>query len=73
MFHISRNSPLGRENLLQAANFCEKAGGLNLTIYRPTCLQAIMYSGDSTLVTITSDPSCRTRAIPKPPNRPSMV
>lgn len=33
MFHVFRNSPLGRENLLQAAYFCEKEFGLSLVVY----------------------------------------
>jgi len=35
MLHIFRNSPLGRENLLQSAYFCKKHRGLSLKVYIP--------------------------------------
>ena len=57
MFHIYRNSPLGRENLLQAIYFCKQLKNLELIIYRPITLQAVMYHNNQTLATITLDPS----------------
>ena len=42
MFHVFRNSPLGRENLLQAAYFCEKEFGLSLVVYVPTHTRFLM-------------------------------
>jgi hypothetical protein len=42
MFHVFRNSPLGRENLMQAAFFCSKQFGLSLAIYIPTYTRFVM-------------------------------
>ena len=36
LLHIFRNSPMGRENLMQAAYYCEKQFGLSLTVFIPT-------------------------------------
>jgi len=35
LLHIFRNSPMGRENLMQSAYFCEKQFGLSLAVYIP--------------------------------------
>ena len=42
MLHIFRNSPLGRENLLQAIYFCGKQFGLSLTVCIPTDTRFLM-------------------------------
>ena len=42
LLHIFRNSPMGRENLMQSAAFCEAQFGLSLAIYIPTTTQFIM-------------------------------
>ena len=42
MFHVFRNSPLGRENLLQAGYFCEKQLGLDLAVYIPKTTRFLM-------------------------------
>ncbi len=36
MFHVFRNSPMGRENLMQAVYFCHKQFGVSLSVYIPT-------------------------------------
>ncbi len=36
MLHIFRNTPYGRETLLQSAYFCQQYAGLSLAIYVPT-------------------------------------
>ena len=36
MLHIFRNSPMGRENLMQSAFFCERQPGLGLADASPT-------------------------------------
>lgn len=36
MLHVFRNTPFGRENLLQSAYFCQKNPGLSLAVYVPT-------------------------------------
>ena len=56
MFHIFRNTPLGRENLLQSAYFCEQVGDLTLTVYIPDHTQCAMYSNGA-VVTISLDAS----------------
>ncbi len=35
MLHIFRNSPTGRENLMQSAYFCKQQFGLSLAVYIP--------------------------------------
>jgi len=42
MLHVFRNSPMGRENLLQAAYFCEKQFNLSLCVYVPTSTRFVM-------------------------------
>lgn len=42
MFHVFRNSPLGRENLLQAGYFRGKQLGLTLAVYIPTTTRFLM-------------------------------
>ena len=44
MLHIFRNTPFGRETLLQSAFFCRSAG-LSLSLYIPTQKQFLMYFG----------------------------
>ena len=56
MFHVFRNSPLGRENLLQSIYFCEQVGNLELNIYLPVQKQALMYF-ERTSVTLDLDSS----------------
>jgi len=54
LFHIFRNSPLGRENLLQSIYFCQKLRNLPITVFQPTATQCAMYF-DSDVVTIDLD------------------
>jgi len=42
LFHIFRNTPLGRETLLQSIYFCKKVGAL-LIIYMPEFTKFLMY------------------------------
>ena len=42
MFHVFRNSPLGRENLMQAAYFCQKQFGMSLAVLIPTRTRFLM-------------------------------
>ncbi len=42
LFHIFRNTPLGRETLLQSIYFCKKAGA-SLIIYLPEFTKFLMY------------------------------
>lgn len=56
MLHIWRNSPLGRENLLQSVHFCRMVGGMALAVYRPLNRQSLMYFENS-VVTIELDHS----------------
>jgi len=42
LFHIFRNTPLGRETLLQSIYFCKKAGA-SLIIYMPEFTKFLMY------------------------------
>ncbi len=56
MLHIWRNTPLGRENLLQSLYFCRKLGGIRLGIYRPVSRQGLMYF-ENAVVTIELDNS----------------
>ncbi len=42
LFHIFRNTPLGRETLLQSIYFCTKIG-TDLTIYLPKFMKFLMY------------------------------
>lgn len=56
MFHIFRNSPLGRENLLQSIYFCKKLKNLAITIYVPSATQCLMYFENS-VVTLDLDES----------------
>ena len=42
MFHVFRNSPLGRENLMQAAYFCQKQFGLSPAVWIPTSTRFLM-------------------------------
>jgi hypothetical protein len=43
LLHIFRNSPMGRENLMQSAYFCDKQFGLSLSVYVPMSTQFIMH------------------------------
>ncbi len=54
MFHIFRNSPIGRENLLQSISFCQNVGRMPLTVFQPTQTQCAMYF-DGTVVTLDLD------------------
>ncbi len=56
LFHIFRNSPTGRENLLQSLYFCRKLGNLSLTVYQPESTQGLMYF-EQGVVTIDLDNS----------------
>lgn len=65
MFHIFRNSPLGRENLLQSAYFCQRVSGLPLTVFIPDYTQCVMYCSNA-IVTVELDASytrCRDTAV----------
>lgn len=39
LLHIFRNSPMGRENLMQSAYFCRQQFGLSLAVYLPQSTQ----------------------------------
>lgn len=56
MFHVFRNSPLGRENLLQAAYFCERQFGLALAVCIPTYTRFVMRF-DTAEITVDLDRS----------------
>lgn len=42
LFHVFRNSPLGRENLMQAAYFCQQQFGMTLALRIPTFTRFLM-------------------------------
>ncbi|MCP4593083.1 MAG: universal stress protein [bacterium] len=42
MFHVFRNSPFGRENLMQAAYFCQKQFGMSMAVRIPTRTRFLM-------------------------------
>ena len=42
LLHIFRNSPMGRENLMQSAYFCAQEFGLKLAVYIPEAMQFTM-------------------------------
>jgi len=47
LLHIFRNSPIGRESLLQSAYFCKQQFGLSLTVYIPEKTQiGLDFGGD---------------------------
>ena len=55
LFHIFRNTPLGRETLLQSIYFCRKMGVLP-TIYIPESTKFLMYF-ENDVVQVDLDPS----------------
>ena len=42
LLHIFRNSPMGRENLMQSAWFCEKQFGLSLAVFVPQATEFLL-------------------------------
>ena len=56
VFHLYRNTPLGRENLLQSVYLCDRLGDATLYLYSPQVTQAIVYFDDGP-VTIMLDGS----------------
>jgi len=46
MLHIFRNSPLGRENLMQSAYFCKQQPGMSLAVYVPQVTRFTLSPGD---------------------------
>jgi len=56
LFHIYRNTPLGRENLLQSIYLCDRLKDATLHLYSPMVTQAIIYF-DNGPVTLTLDSS----------------
>jgi hypothetical protein len=50
LLHIFRNSPVGRENLMQSACFCEQQVGLSLAVYIPTTPQFVLPFATHSLV-----------------------
>ena len=48
VFHIYRNTPLGRETLLQAADFTKKVGG-NLGVYVPEFDRLLLHFGSNAI------------------------
>ena len=56
LLHIFRNSPTGRENLMQSAYFCKQQFGLSLAVCVPETIQFGMEFNDS-LVTVQLDGS----------------
>jgi len=56
LLHIFRNSPMGRENMMQSAYFCKQQFGLSIAVYIPETMQFAMdFGGD--LVTVQLDGS----------------
>ena len=55
LFHIFRNTPLGRETLLQSIYFCQKLG-VRPTIYIPESTKFLMYF-ENDVVQVDLDPS----------------
>ena len=55
LFHIFRNTPLGRETLLQSIYFCQRIGLLP-TVYIPTSTKFLMYF-ENDVVQVDLDPS----------------
>ncbi|BBO81672.1 hypothetical protein DSCO28_22380 [Desulfosarcina ovata subsp. sediminis] len=55
LFHIFRNTPLGRETLLQSIYFCQKMGVLP-TVYIPESTKFLMYF-ENDVVQVDLDPS----------------
>lgn len=55
LFHIFRNTPLGRETLLQSIYFCQKMGVLP-TVYIPEATKFLMYF-ENDVVQVDLDPS----------------
>ena len=55
LFHIFRNTPLGRETLLQSIYFCKKMGVLP-TVYIPEATKFLMYF-ENDVVQVDLDPS----------------
>lgn len=49
MLHIFRNSPIGRENLMQTAYFCNKHFGLSLEVYIPESKEFTLEAGQERL------------------------
>ena len=56
LLHVFRNSPMGRENLMQSAYFCDKQFGLSLAVLIPTTTQFRM-EFESGPVTVDLDAS----------------
>ncbi len=56
LLHIFRNSPMGRENLMQSAYFCKQQFGLSLAVYIPETTQFGMEFGGNP-VTVQLDSS----------------
>jgi len=50
MLHIFRNSPLGRENLMQSAYFCKQQPGMSLVVYVPQTARFTMNPGGELVV-----------------------
>ena len=50
LLHIFRNSPMGRENLMQSAYFCKQKFGLSLAVYIPESTQFAMDFGGNPVV-----------------------
>ena len=55
LFHIFRNTPLGRETLLQSIYFCQKMG-VRPTVYIPSSTKFLMYF-ENDVVQVDLDPS----------------
>ena len=55
LFHIFRNTPLGRETLLQSIYFCKKMG-VSPTVYIPESTKFLMYF-ENDVVQVDLDPS----------------
>jgi nucleotide-binding universal stress UspA family protein len=68
LLHIFRNTPLGREALLQSAYFC-KATGVSLVIYAPALLKFLMYFENDVVQVdldksyLTDPPTARAHAV----------
>ena len=56
LFHIFRNTPFGRETLMQSVYFCQRYQNIFLHVYIPKHTQFLMYF-ENNIVTVDLDPS----------------
>ena len=56
LLHVYRNTPYGRETLMQSVYFCKTMKNIQMTVYVPKYVQFLMYF-DSEVVTVDLDTS----------------